>query len=96
MKRIIFYSYNGTHTPTLAALAYFKPKDVEIEWYVHTSEGKLYSEFFDVLISLEQLGFDYQFLSNNPITQIREAFLKKYVFKKYNVPFAKSSLQKKN
>lgn len=94
MKKVIFYSYNGTHTPTLTALAFFKPKNVQIEWYIHAPRGKIYSEFYDALTSLEQLGFNYQFLSNKLISRIKDYFLKKKL-RKFIFPFAKTSLKKK-
>lgn len=95
MKRIIFYSFSGTHTPTLAALAYFKPKNVEVEWYVHAPLGREYAQFYDALLSTEQLGFTYQFLSNRLPLYIRNQYIKKYSFRKVILPYAKSGIQKK-
>ena len=94
MKRVFFYSFNGIHTPTLASLAYFKPENVEIEWFVHPPTGVLYSEFYDALMSVEQLGFNYQFLSSGHLSRIKNLYFKKFALKKFIIPFANKSLQR--
>lgn len=94
MKKVFFYSFNGIHTPTLASLAYYRPENVEIEWLVHPPTGALYSEFYDALISLEQLGFNYQFLSSGLLSHTKNLYLKKFALRKSIIPFANKSLQK--
>lgn len=57
MKKIIFYSFNGTHVPTLAALALTKPKNVKLIWYIQVPAGRDYWEFIDAIDSVKQMGF---------------------------------------
>ena len=52
MKKIVFYSFNGTTTSTLAALALAVPPDVEIKWLVSPPSVEL----VDSVSSIEEMG----------------------------------------
>ncbi|PIR58800.1 MAG: hypothetical protein COU69_03305 [Candidatus Pacebacteria bacterium CG10_big_fil_rev_8_21_14_0_10_56_10] len=93
MKKIVFYSFNGVATPTLAALAYFKPSNVYITWYIQSPIGKLYSEFLDAIVSVKQLGFKYSYFSNSLLHSVNAQVVKNKL-NKFFLPYAQQSLHK--
>jgi hypothetical protein len=64
--RVAFYSFNGTHVPTLAALARAKPRGVSVRWFVHAP----WKGFTDSVEAAKLVGAKFQVVGDDWLEEI--------------------------